>query len=178
MHATDFMTYEIWFVTYYIVPLIHWVALYLRNINESRVNFDYKVVFAEFLLASSLTIRNSGEELNRESHSVPFPLQPKRFFIFEGHANMPFSYCHATYIYISWQRLERQNNHSQLILVYNPANANDKLCIRPFCTVFNHCWKLTSVLRYHALFFKLSTNDVDFIMFNGVTDSHEWWMLP
>ena len=77
---------------------------------------------------------------------------PTRFLIFEGHANMPCSYCHATYTHISWQRLERQNDHSRLILVYNPANANDKLCIRPFCTVFKHCWKLTSALRYHALF--------------------------
>ena len=65
------------------------------------------------------------------------------------------SYCHATYTYISWQRSERQNDRSQLILVLTKANANDKVYIRPFCTIFKHCCKLTSALRYHALFWRV-----------------------
>ena len=63
--------------------------------------------------------------------------------------------CHATYTYVSWQRSERQNRRSQLILVLTKANANDKLCIRLFCTMCQHCCKLTSALRYHALFWRV-----------------------
>ena len=76
--------------------------------------------------------------------------------VFEGHAKMrACSYCHATYTNISWQRSERQNDRSQLILVLTQANANDRLCIRPFCTLFKHCCKLTSALRYRALFWRV-----------------------
>ena len=55
----------------------------------------------------------------------------------------------------SWRRSERQNDRSQLIFVLTQANANDKLCIRPFCTIFKHCCKLTSALRYRALFWRV-----------------------
>ena len=65
------------------------------------------------------------------------------------------SYCLATYTYISWQRSQTQNDRCQLLLVLTKANANDKLCIRPFCTIFKHCCKLTSALRYHALFWRV-----------------------
>ena len=105
--------------------------------------------FYSYRLLNNETLRVESRE---PLASFPFP-PTQAFLSSKWHAKMQAcSDCHATYTYVSWQRSERQNDRSQLILVLTQANANDKLCIRPFCTMFKHCCKLTSALRYHALF--------------------------
>ena len=109
-------------------------------------------LFVNFCFQTVVKIRRDGEGLeSREPLTcTSFPFPPTQAFLSSKDTLTCRPVVIVTQHFVT--EIRETNDRSQLILVLTKANANDKLCIRLFCTMFQHCCKLTSALRYHALF--------------------------
>ena len=132
-------------------------GLYLWIFKWKQRKLRLQGLFVNFCFQAVLKIRRDGEglESGEPLTFTSFPFPPTQAFLSSKDTLTCRPVVIVTQHFVT--EIRETNDRSQLILVLTKANANDKLCILLFCTMFQHCscCKLTSALRYRALFWRV-----------------------